>query len=185
MHSRLNLWGNTTHLSVIDEQGNAVSVTTTNGEGSGHVIPSAGIMLNNMMGEEDLNPHGWFAWEDGIRLPSMMAPTAVLKDGNPELILGSAGSNRIRSAITQTMINNIDYGMSLDDSINSSRIHFEKGSVCMEPHFDTPILEELKKHYELQYFDNLNVFFGGVQAVSGDLEGGCDSRRGAAVIKVD
>lgn len=185
MHSRLNLWGNTTHLSVIDEKGNAVSVTTTNGEGSGHVIPSSGIMLNNMMGEEDLNPHGWFSWDPGIRLPSMMAPTAVLKDGNPELILGSAGSNRIRSAIVQTMINNLDYKMDLDESINSPRIHFEKGIVCMEPHVNEFIKAELKKHYKLQYFDDLNVFFGGVQAVNGNLEGGCDSRRGACVIKVD
>ncbi len=187
MSSRLNLWGgNTTHLSVIDEEGNAVSVTTTNGEGCGHVISSSGIMLNNMMGEEDLNPHGWFAWDEGIRLPSMMAPTAVLKDGKPKLILGSAGSNRIRSAITGTMINNLEYGMNLDKSINAPpRIHFEKGVVCMEPDVDEVIREELKKHYELQYFDSLNVFFGGVQAVDGDLNGGCDSRRGAAVIKVD
>lgn len=184
MHSRLNLWGNTTHLAVIDEEGNAVSCTTTNGEGCGHVIPSSGIMLNNMMGEEDLNPHGWFAWDEGIRLPSMMAPTAVLKNGHPKLILGSAGSNRIRSAITTTMINNLEYGMNLHDSINSPRIHFEKGAVCMEPECDETILEELKKHYELQYFDSLNVFFGGVQAVNGNLEGGSDTRRGAAVIKV-
>ena len=185
MHSRLNLWGNTTHLSVIDEEGNAVSVTTTNGEGSGHVVPSSGIMLNNMMGEEDLNPHGWFAWEEGIRLPSMMAPTAVLKDGQPRLILGSAGSNRIRSAITSTIINNLEYEMDLDKSINSPRIHFEKGSVCMEPHVNEFIKQELEKHYELQYFDDLNVFFGGVQAVDGDLNGGCDSRRGASVIRVE
>lgn len=185
MHSRLNLWGNTTHLSVIDELGNAVSVTTTNGEGCGHVIPSAGIMLNNMMGEEDLNPHGWFAWPEGIRLPSMMAPTAVLKNGKPELVLGSAGSNRIRSAITQTMINNLEYKMNLHDSINSPRTHFEKGVVCMEPNCEEAIREELEKHYKLQYFDDLNVFFGGVQAVNGNLEGGCDSRRGAAVIKVE
>ena len=185
MHSRLNLWGNTTHLSVIDEEGNAVSVTTTNGEGCGHVVPSSGIMLNNMMGEEDLNPHGWFAWEEGIRLPSMMAPTAVLKDGKPELILGSAGSNRIRSAITQTMVNHLDYGMNAHDSINAPRTHFEKGVVCMEPDVDEAILEELKKHYDLNYFDDLNVFFGGVQAVTGDLSGGSDNRRGASVIKVD
>lgn len=184
MHSRLNLWGNTTHLSVIDEKGNAVSVTTTNGEGSGHVIPSSGIMLNNMMGEEDLNPHGWFAWDEGIRLPSMMAPTAVLKDGHPELILGSAGSNRIRSAITSTIINNLEYGMNLNESINSPRIHFEKGVVCVEPELDVAIRNELEKHYKLQYFDSLNIFFGGVQAVNGSLEGGCDSRRGACVIKV-
>ncbi len=183
MNSRLNLWGNTTHLSVIDEKGNAVSVTTTNGEGSGHVIPSSGIMLNNMMGEEDLNPHGWFAWDEGIRLPSMMAPTAVLKDGHPELILGSAGSNRIRSAITSTIINNLEYGMNLDKSINSPRIHFEKGVVCVEPSLDIAIRNELEKHYKLQYFDSLNIFFGGVQAVNGNLEGGCDSRRGAFVIK--
>jgi len=185
MSSRLNLWGNTTHLSVIDELGNAVSVTTTNGEGSGHVIPSSGIMLNNMMGEEDLNPHGWFAWEEGIRLPSMMAPTAVLKNGLPKLILGSAGSNRIRSAITQTIINNLEYGMNLHDSINSPRTHFEKGVVCMEPYCEEAIRQELEKHYSLQYFDDLNIFFGGVQAVDGELNGGCDTRRGAAVIKVD
>jgi len=184
MSSRLNLWGNTTHLSVIDELGNAVSVTTTNGEGSGHVIPSSGIMLNNMMGEEDLNPHGWFAWDEGIRLPSMMAPTAVLKDGIPKLILGSAGSNRIRSAIVSTMINNLEYGKNLHDSINSPRIHYEKGTVCMEPSCDEKIRKELEKHYKLQYFDDLNLFFGGVQAVNDDLEGGCDLRRGAAVIKV-
>ncbi|XPV68276.1 MAG: gamma-glutamyltransferase [Halarcobacter sp.] len=185
MNSRLNLWGNTTHLSVIDELGNAVSVTTTNGEGSGHVIPSSGIMLNNMMGEEDLNPHGWFAWKEGIRLPSMMAPTAVLKNGLPKLILGSAGSNRIRSAITQTIINNLEYGMNLHDSINAPRTHFEKGIVCMEPYCEEAIRKELEKHYTLQYFDDLNIFFGGVQAVDGELNGGCDTRRGAAVIKVD
>jgi len=185
MHSRLNLWGNTTHLSVIDELGNAVSVTTTNGEGSGHVVPSSGIMLNNMMGEEDLNPHGWFSWDAGIRLPSMMAPTAVLKNGHAELILGSAGSNRIRSAITQTIINNLEYGMDLNKSINAPRTHFEKGVVCMEPSVDEAIKKEIEKTYELQYFDDLNVFFGGVQAVNGKLEGGCDSRRGASVIKVE
>lgn len=185
MHSRLNLWGNTTHLSVIDEKGNAVSVTTTNGEGCGHVIEGAGIMLNNMMGEEDLNPHGWFAWEEGIRLPSMMAPTAVLKNGKAKLVLGSAGSNRIRSAITGTIINNLEYKMNLDESINAPRVHFEKGVVCMEPDVNKFIRSELEKHYELQYFDDLNVFFGGVQAVDDELNGGSDNRRGACVIKVE
>jgi gamma-glutamyltranspeptidase / glutathione hydrolase len=184
MNSRLNLWGNTTHLSVIDELGNAVSVTTTNGEGCGHVIPSSGIMLNNMMGEEDLNPHGWFSWKEGIRLPSMMAPTAVLENNVPKLILGSAGSNRIRSAITQTIINNLEYQMNLHDCINSPRIHFEKGVVCIESLFDEVIKQEVKKHYKLQHFDELNLFFGGVQAVNNELDGGCDTRRGASVIKV-
>ena len=55
----------------------------------------------------------------------------------------------------------------------------------MEPSIDEAIKKEIEKTYELQYFDDLNVFFGGVQAVNGKLEGGCDSRRGASVIKVE
>jgi len=51
--------GSTTHISVIDSEGNAASVTTSHGEGSSYVIPGTGIMVNNMLGEEDLNPHGF------------------------------------------------------------------------------------------------------------------------------
>ena len=57
-----NKLGSTTHLSVIDSEGNAASVTTSNGEGSSHVIPGTGIMVNNMLGEEDLNPAGFNNW---------------------------------------------------------------------------------------------------------------------------
>ena len=60
--------------------------------------------LNNMLGEEDLNPRGYHRHAPGARVPSMMAPTVVLRDGRPELALGSAGSNRIRSAILQTIL---------------------------------------------------------------------------------
>jgi len=184
-NSRLNLWGNTTHISIIDENKTAVSITTTNGEGSGHVIPGTGIMLNNMLGEEDLNPHGFFSWPAGIRLPSMMAPTAVLKQNQPHLLLGSAGSNRIRSAIIQTMINYLEYGMNINDSINSARTHYEKGVVCMEPPCAKEIRDEVEKLYKLNYFDDFNLFFGGVQAVTGNLQGGSDNRRGASVIRVE
>ena len=184
-NSRLNLWGNTTHLSIIDENGTAVSITTTNGEGSGHVIKGCGIMLNNMLGEEDLNPHGFFTWPHGIRLPSMMAPTAVLKEGKAHLLLGSAGSNRIRSAIIQTMINYLEYGMDIQQSISAPRTHYEKGIVCMEPPCDITIQKEIEALYELQYFDDSNLFFGGVQAVNANLEGGCDKRRGASVLRVE
>jgi len=184
-NSRINLWGNTTHISIIDENETAVSITTTNGEGSGHVIKGTGIMLNNMLGEEDLNPHGFFSWPAGIRLPSMMAPTAVLKQGHPHLLLGSAGSNRIRSAIIQTMVNYLEYGMDIQTSINTARTHYEKGIVCMEPPCDKRIRDEVEKLYKLNYFDDFNLFFGGVQAVTGDLQGGSDNRRGASVIRVE
>ena len=73
--------GSTTHVSVVDASGRACSVTCTNGASSGVVVPGTGIHLNNIMGEEDLNPHGFFSTPAGRRMPSMMAPTAVLGPG--------------------------------------------------------------------------------------------------------
>ena len=104
--------GSTTHVSVLDGDGRACAVTCTNGEGSGLVVPGTGIHLNNIMGEEDLNPLGFFTAPPGRRMPSMMAPTVVLgADGEVELVLGSAGSNRIRSAILQTIVGVVDHGL--------------------------------------------------------------------------
>ncbi len=179
MDSRLNMWGNTTHISVIDKDGNCASVTTTNGEACGHVIPETGIMLNNMLGEEDLNPHGFFTWQSGIRLPSMMAPTALLKNTKPELILGSAGSNRIRSAVLQTILNYTHFNMTPQEAISAARIHYERDSIYCEPPLHVNMSESIKRQYELHKFDELNLFFGGVQAVSGNFKGGADPRRGA------
>ncbi|MFK5881893.1 MAG: gamma-glutamyltransferase [Sulfurospirillum sp.] len=180
---RVNIWGNTTHISIIDKDGNGASVTTTNGEASGYIVPGTGIMLNNMLGEEDLNPHGFFGWECGIRLPSMMAPTAVLKDEKLLLLLGSAGSNRIRSALLQTILNYTHFDMSVQDAIDEPRVHYEANTIFTEP----PLYIELKNlnnAYKLKQFDALNLFFGGVQAVSGDMDAGADPRRGASVLKV-
>ena len=72
--------------------------------------PAPAMHLNNMLGEEDLNPLGYHRHEPGARVPSMMAPTVVLRDGEPEVALGSAGSNRIRSAILQTILGVVDHG---------------------------------------------------------------------------
>ncbi len=178
---RLNMWGNTTHISIIDAFGNGASTTTTNGEACGHIVPGTGIMLNNMLGEEDLNPHGFFGWDSGIRLPSMMAPTAVLEDEKLLLLLGSAGSNRIRSAILQTIINYTHFGMSAQEAIDEPRVHYENSTIFTEP----PLHVELKNmDYDLKQFDALNLFFGGVQAVTGDMDAGADPRRGACVLKV-
>src|SRR5919197_2420454 len=109
MHSGL---GSTTHISVLDGEGACASVTYSNGSCAGVLVPGTGVHLNNMLGEEDLNPHGHHRHEPGRRIPSMMAPTVVLRDGKPEVALGSAGSNRIRSAILQTILNVVDRGMS-------------------------------------------------------------------------
>jgi gamma-glutamyltranspeptidase/glutathione hydrolase len=177
--------GSTTHIAVIDGAGGACSVTCSNGEGAGIVVPGTGIHLNNMLGEHDLNPLGFHMFPPGRRMPSMMAPTAVLRDGVPELVLGSAGSNRIRSAILQTIVAAVDHGMRADEAVRAPRIHFEDGVVYAEPGVDIAELEAAG--HAVAPFRALNLFFGGVQAVERDVEtgalsGGGDPRRGGAAV---
>lgn len=185
MSKRVNLWGNTTHISVMDSEGNAATVTTSNGEGSGHIIPGCGIMLNNMLGEEDLNPHGFFSWPKYVRLPSMMAPTIVLRDQEPLMVLGSAGSNRIRSAVVQSILNKIIFKKSIQDSVSADRLHYENGALFLEPGFDDEIIKAFEKNCQVAKFNEKNLFFGGVNAVEKDLKGGSDPRRGGSVIVVE
>lgn len=178
--------GSTTHISAIDSDGLACAVTCTNGACSGVVVPGTGIHLNNIMGEEDLNPHGFFSAPPGRRMPSMMAPTVVLgADGEVELAVGSAGSNRIRSAILQVVVNVVDHGMTAGEAIRAPRLHVEGGHVYAEPGIDTDGLERPGR--ELVGFRAPNLFFGGAQAVerdarSGTLSGGGDPRRGGSAV---
>jgi gamma-glutamyltranspeptidase/glutathione hydrolase len=179
--------GSTTHIAVLDSEGWACSVTCSNGSCSGVIVPGTGVHLNNMLGEQDLNPLGFHRHPPGRRLPSMMAPTVVLRDGMPELVLGSAGSNRIRSAILQTIIRVIDEGMRAGDAVEAPRVHFEDGVVYAEPGVDTSQIEAMGR--AVARFRALNLFFGGVQAVerdaAGRMWGGGDPRRGGAAATVE
>jgi gamma-glutamyltranspeptidase/glutathione hydrolase len=175
--------GATTHISVLDREGRACSVTCTNGEGSGVVVPGTGMHLNNIMGEEDLNPLGFHRHPAGRRMPSMMAPTVVMYDGEVELVLGSAGSNRIRSALLQTIVGVVDGGLSAPQAVEAPRVHYEKGVVYAEPGIDTSALAAEGR--EVVCFQALNLFFGGVQAVrchGGESAGGGDPRRGGVAV---
>jgi len=177
--------GSTTHISVLDADGWACSVTCSNGEGSGLVVPGTGVHVNNMMGEQDLSPHGFFTYPPGHRLPSMMAPTVVRRRGNAELVLGSAGSNRIRSALLQVIVNAIDRGMPAQPAVDAPRLHTEDGLVYAEPGIDVDALTAAGQ--AVTRFRAQNLFFGGCQAVerrrgTGALSGGGDPRRGGAVV---
>lgn len=183
--------GNTTHLSVMDSKGNAVSMTSTNGTSSGVVIPGTGIFLNNILGEEDLNPLGFHKHPAGHRMTSMMAPTIVLQNNNqPVLCLGSAGSNRIRSAILQVMSNILDFNMDVKSAIDAPRLHTEgKGYVVdLEAGISQKVADELAKSgHQVSAWKEKNLFFGGAQAVSrdlksGKLDGAGDPRRGGVAV---
>jgi gamma-glutamyltranspeptidase/glutathione hydrolase len=178
--------GSTTHISVVDADGRACSVTCTNGEGSGVVVPGTGVHVNNIMGEQDLSPLGFFRYRPGRRMPSMMSPTAVLDAaGEVELVLGSAGSNRIRSAILQVIVGAVDHGLGAREAVLAPRVHFEDGLVYAEP--GAPRDELRAAGRDLVAFRSLNLFFGGVQAVERDpatlaLSGAGDPRRGGVAV---
>jgi len=182
----VNKWGSTTHVSAIDSEGNAASVTTTNGEGSSYIIPGTGIMTNNMLGEADLHPNGFHQWQENVRISSMMAPTMILRDRQPEVVLGSGGSNRIRTAILQVISNLMDFGMTVEEAVNSSRIHWEAGVLSGEPGLG---LEAdgttFPFNQQVELWAQQNMFFGGVHAVTrsaaGALNGAGDRRRGGVV----
>jgi gamma-glutamyltranspeptidase/glutathione hydrolase len=182
-----DLLGSTTHIAVLDAAGMCASVTCSNGSGSGVLVPGTGVILNNMLGEEDLNPLGFHAIAPGRRVPSMMAPTVVLRDGEIELGLGSAGSNRIRSAILQTIVRAVEEGMSADEAVRAPRLHFEQGIVQAEPGIEEAALARIEaRGVPVLRRPAINLFFGGVQAVardpsSGALSGGGDPRRGGSV----
>jgi gamma-glutamyltranspeptidase / glutathione hydrolase len=182
--------GNTTHIAVMDADGACASVTCSNGSCSGVIVPDTGVHLNNMLGEQDLNPLGYHRHEPGVRVPSMMAPTVVLSGGRPEVALGSAGSNRIRSAILQTILAVVDHGLPAQEAVSSSRLHVEGREVEAEPGVDPVALDRLERGgWTLRRWGERNLFFGGVQAVArnpetGELTGGGDPRRGGVAMVV-
>lgn len=175
--------GATTHISVMDGEGMACGVTCTNGEGSGIVVPGTGIHLNNVMGEQDLSPLGFHRQPAGRRMPSMMAPTVVRREGEVQLVLGSAGSNRIRSALLQTIIGVVDRGLPVAEAVRAPRAHVEDGVVYHEPGIDMEGVGGAQR--EVVRFHDLNLFFGGVQAVErreGVIAGAGDLRRGGVAM---
>ena len=127
----------TTHLSVVDEEGNAVSVTTTiNGlYGSRVVVGGAGFILNNEMDDFSAKPgapnlFGLLgtesnAIEPGKRMLSTMTPTIVLKDKKPFLVLGTPGGSTILTSVFQAIINIIEFDLSVEDAINKPKFHHQ------------------------------------------------------------
>ncbi len=178
--------GSTTHIAALDRDGWACSVTCSNGSASGVIVPGTGVHLNNMLGEQDLNPLGFHSHPPGRRMPSMMSPTIVLRDGVAQLAVGSAGSNRIRSAVLQTIIRSIDDRLEAQTAIDAPRVHFEDDMVYTEPGIDVAALEAAGR--SVSPFRDRNLFFGGAQAAAldaaGRFSGGGDPRRGGAAIVV-
>ena len=148
----------TTHLSVIDAAGNAVSVTTTlNGSyGSRTVVSGAGFLLNNEMDDFSVKPgvpnmYGAVGAEanaiaPGKRMLSSMAPTIVLKNNQPYLVVGTPGGTTIPTSIIQTLVNMIDYKMTPEDAVNQPKFHHQwlPDEIMVENDFNESTLHQLE-----------------------------------------
>ena len=178
----------TTHVSAVDADGNACSISSSTGSGSGVIVPGTGIHLNNMLGEYDLVAPG--PAMPGRRLTSMMAPTIVIGDNGPRLVVGSAGSVRLRGAIMQVIVNVIEHGLGVSAAIDAPRLHVDEPHVHCEGGFDAATLDELEaRGYDVVRWRRRNLFFGGTNAVevlaNGSLAAAGDARRGGGGVVVD
>ena len=179
----------TTHISVVDADGMAAALTVSNGVGGGVFLPGTGIHLNNMMGEDDLHPGGPDAAVAGERIRSMMAPSIVDYDGGC-LILGTGGSERIRSALTRVITLMLGGDADLAGAVEAPRVHVDnQGVIQVEPGLPDRQVEELRALGEVSLWPELHFYFGGVNAVhvqpDGVTSAHADPRRGGAAIVVD
>jgi len=149
----------TTHLSVMDAEGNMVAVTTTlnGGYGSRTVVGGAGFLLNNEMDDFSAKPgvpnmYGAVGGEanaiaPGKRMLSSMTPTLLLKNNKPLLVVGTPGGTTIPTSVFQAIVNIVDFGMSADDAINKPKFHHQwlPDEVAVEKDFDANTKKQLQQ----------------------------------------
>ncbi len=195
----------TTHFSIVDRDGNAVAVTTTLNTwyGSGHMVTGAGFLLNNEMDDFTAAPgqpngFGLIQGEANAVRPyarplSSMAPTIVLKDGAPLLVLGSPGGPRIISAVLQTLVCVLDFGMDIQAAVATPRIHHQwwPDVLYYEPDALTADVREAlaRMGHTLTAYESIGSVQGiEVRSAEGGqrwLLGGADPRRNGCAVGVN
>lgn len=188
MDNRLVNGRGTTHISVADRDGNLCALTLTNGEGCGHLLPATGVMLNNMLGEEDVNPHGLGIWPTNQRISSMMAPSTLVFSDGSGLALGTGGSNRIRTALIQVVAGTALLGLEVEAAVSMARLHLEGMRLNVEPGWSEAAVRWLADSYANHHvWDAHNLYFGGVHVAGrqagGEWVGFGDPRRGGVCLK--
>ena len=174
----------TTHLSASDAEGNVAALSMSNGSGSSYFLPGTGIHFNNMMGEDDLHPAGFHAWEPGDRVASMMSPTMLLEGEQVLAALGTGGSNRIPTAMFQVVSALADFGLSPDDASNFPRMHFDGAQLHVEPGYPEEAMAVLEEEWDVERWEEQSLYFGGVHIVAPRVGqvGGDRRREGYGII---
>lgn len=158
----------TIHVSTVDSDGLACSVTTSAGYGSGVTTPGTGLMLNGALGEPELNRRGLHVLAPGTRLASNMTPTTARHHDGATLAIGSPGADRITTALLQVLGRFCVDGMSLQEAIDAPRVHvaLDAAGQPRVEHEDGPGLRQAAYESGLPYrtHEEIGMYFGGVGA---------------------
>jgi gamma-glutamyltranspeptidase/glutathione hydrolase len=179
----------TTHVSVMDADGNAAAITHSIGMSSGVVTPGLGFQHNCHMVMFDPVPGRRNSIQPGKRPITGGGPALFLRDGEPVLLIGSPAGARKVTALTQALLNWLDFGMPIDRAVAVDRIHAEDepGVVIVEPHFDPAPLTGLAGLGNRIRFDWYTARLAAVarDPATGSLTGASDPRgdRGLAVVQ--
>jgi gamma-glutamyltranspeptidase/glutathione hydrolase len=184
----LPMSASTANVSAVDEHGTACAVTMSCGYGAGMVIPGTGILLNNALGEPELNRLGLHAVPPGTRLASNMAPTTARGASSAALAIGSPGADRITTALMQVLGRVLLHGEGLQAAIDAPRVHvrfMEDGSPRVEHEPSDELAAAVAgTGFASHSYPSPHMYFGGVGAAEladrGLLAAG-DARREAAV----
>ncbi|MCF7811140.1 gamma-glutamyltransferase [bacterium] len=188
--------GNTTHLVVVDKDGNIVSLTQSINYffGAGVMAGNTGLLLNNQMAdftlpptEESPLPVDTLNYLTGRKRPrSNMTPLIMLKDGQPVLVVGTPGGSRIVAAMVQIVVNMVDYDLDISAAIDYPRYFPVMEHLVLENRIDIKTLKALKKiGYELHPTGPYSTYFGGAHGITlpplcDKISGAADKRRGGA-----
>jgi len=181
--------GHTTHLCVIDREGNAVSLTQTLGNFFGSGFTAAGVLFNNSMSNfsstSKIN-----SIQPGKQPRSSISPTIILKDDKPVMVVGSPGAGRIIATVVQLIVNVVDFHMNAEDANNAPRFFCQKFDDYL--HLESRIPEDIRSKLErmghhLKIYGDFDLFFGGAQMIlvdpeTGDYHGSADPRRGGTAM---
>lgn len=181
--------GHTTHLSILDKDGNAVSLTQTLGNFFGSGLTTAGVLMNNSMTN--------FAATTTVNAPkpnkqprSSIAPTILLKDGKPFMVVGSPGAARIITTIVELIVNVVDFGMTAEEANHAPRFFVQKNEdfLSLESRITQGVQDGLvKRGHRLKLYEDYDLFFGGAQLilidpVTKEVTGSADPRRGGTAM---
>jgi gamma-glutamyltranspeptidase/glutathione hydrolase len=178
----------TANVAAVDSDGTVCTITASSGYGSGATVPGTGMMLNNCLGEPELNRLGLHALAPGTRLASNMAPSVARSDAGAALAIGSPGADRITTALMQVLGRHCLEGAPLQEAVDAPRVHvriLDDGTTRVDHEDDDGIAAAVAQSGLPSYSHGpLSMYFGGVGVAArepdGTLLAAGDPRREAA-----